>query len=71
MKLYILKTKSGRRTIVRASSEEVARRDHLKPRKITIPWTKEVISFPGGEDIEQIAPLGTMLWGEVDKTMLS
>jgi hypothetical protein len=71
MKPYILKTKSGRRLIVNANSEEEAKRDHLKPREITIPWTKEVVSFPGGEPIEKIAPVGVLLSGDVDDSMLN
>jgi hypothetical protein len=70
MKPYILKTKSGRRVVVAANSEEEAKRDFLKPREITIPWTREVSSIPGGEPVERIAPLGIMLSGNVDASML-
>jgi len=61
MNSYILKTTSGRRIIVTANSEEAAKEDFLKPRKITIPWTNKVIELPGGEPIEKIAPIGVMI----------
>ncbi|MFY7875879.1 MAG: hypothetical protein ACOVQM_10570 [Pirellula sp.] len=61
MNSYIIKTNSGRRIIVRANSEEAAKEDFHRAKKITIPWTDKVIEIPGGEPIEKIASLGVLI----------
>lgn len=71
MQSYILKTMSGRRLIVTADSEQAARKSFMTPREFTEPWTKKVISLPAGEMVEKIAPLGVMLSGDVDDSMLN
>jgi hypothetical protein len=60
MNTYIIKTKSGRRIIERAASEEAAKKKFETPRDIIMPWTNKVVTIPSGEPIDKVVPLGTM-----------
>ena len=61
MKQYIVKTVTGRRFIVAAKNAFSARTSVLKPKKNKCPWTGKLLYSLEGEEVEQVAFLGTTI----------